>query len=68
MVCIYSTTATATPQVAWNTEMEDMLAYSGNQTLCIKTGEFPPHVQKLQGFVVTGPSCWRPSCFRPHTL
>jgi intraflagellar transport protein 122 len=38
--------------VAWNTEMEDMLAYSGNQTLCIKTGEFPPHVQKLQGFVV----------------
>jgi intraflagellar transport protein 122 len=38
--------------VAWNTEMEDMLAYSGNQTLSIKTGEFPPHVQKLQGFVV----------------
>ena len=22
-----------------------MLAYSGNQTLCIKTGDFPPHVQ-----------------------
>ncbi|CEM25386.1 unnamed protein product [Vitrella brassicaformis CCMP3155] len=38
--------------VAWNTEMEDMLAYSGNNTLCIKTGTFPPHTQKLQGFVV----------------
>lgn len=38
--------------VAWNTEMEDMLAYSGNNMLCIKTGSFPPHMQKLQGFVV----------------
>lgn len=38
--------------VAWNTEMEDMLAYSGNNMLCIKTGTFPPHMQKLQGFVV----------------
>jgi intraflagellar transport protein 122 len=38
--------------VAWNTEMEDMLAYSGNSMLCIKTGRFPPHMQKLQGFVV----------------
>lgn len=38
--------------VAWNTEMEDMLAYSGNNMLCIKTGQFPPHMQKLQGFVV----------------
>jgi len=38
--------------VAWNTEMEDMLAYSGSNMLCIKTGTFPPHMQKLQGFVV----------------
>jgi len=38
--------------VAWNTEMEDMLAYSGSNMLCIKTGSFPPHMQKLQGFVV----------------
>jgi len=38
--------------VAWNTEMEDMLAYSGSNMLCIKTGLFPPHMQKLQGFVV----------------
>lgn len=38
--------------VAWNTEMEDMLAYSGSSMLCIKTGSFPPHMQKLQGFVV----------------
>ena len=37
--------------VAWNTEMEDMLAYSGSNMLCIKTGNFPPHMQKLQGAV-----------------
>jgi len=37
---------------AWNTEIEDMLAYSGNNMLCIKTGIFHPHMQKLQGFVV----------------
>eukprot|EP00439_Symbiodinium_sp_Y106_P036579 s2751_g4.t1 len=30
----------------------DMLAYSGSNMLCIKTGNFPPHMQKLQGFVV----------------
>ena len=38
--------------VAWNTEMEEMLAFSGNNKLSIKTGDFPPNVQTLQGFVV----------------
>jgi len=38
--------------VAWNSEMEDMVAYSGQNMLSIKTGDFPPHSQKLQGFVV----------------
>lgn len=38
--------------VAWNTEMEDMLCFSGNGLLSIKTGEFPVHQQKMQGFVV----------------
>jgi len=38
--------------VAWNTEMVDMVAYSGHNMLSIKTGDFPPHSQKLQGFVV----------------
>eukprot|EP00743_Colponemidia_sp_Colp-15_P003978 GILK01004290.1.p1 GENE.GILK01004290.1~~GILK01004290.1.p1 ORF type:complete len:1251 (-),score=266.14 GILK01004290.1:264-4016(-) len=38
--------------VAWNTDLEDMLAYSGNGLLSIKTGMFPPNQQKLQGFVV----------------
>merc|ERR1719446_1118188 len=38
--------------VAWNTEMADMFCFSGNNMLCIKTGNFPPHMQKLQGFVV----------------
>ena len=38
--------------VAWNSECEDMLCYSGNNTLSIKAGNFPPHQQKLMGFVV----------------
>ena len=38
--------------VAWNTELEDMLCFSGNGTLSIKTGNFPLHQQRLQGFVV----------------
>lgn len=38
--------------VAWNSEFEDMFCYSGNGTLSIKTGDFPLHQQKLQGFVV----------------
>jgi intraflagellar transport protein 122 len=38
--------------VAFNTEMEDMLCFSGNDTLAIKTGEYPVHRQKMQGFVV----------------
>jgi len=38
--------------VAFNTELGDMLSYSGNGTLAIKTGNFPVSTQKLQGFVV----------------
>ena len=38
--------------VAWNTEMEDMLCFSGNGMLSIKTGSYPTHHQKLKGFVV----------------
>ena len=38
--------------VAWNTDLEDMLCFSGNGMLSIKTGGFPLHRQKLQGFVV----------------
>jgi len=38
--------------VAWNTDMEDMFCFSGNGMLSIKTGDFPIHQQKLQGFVV----------------
>jgi intraflagellar transport protein 122 len=38
--------------VAWNSHFEDMLCYSGNGQLVIKTGDFPLHVQKMQGFVV----------------
>ncbi|KAI8842583.1 WD40-repeat-containing domain protein [Chytridium lagenaria] len=38
--------------VAWNTELEDVLCYSGNGVLNIKAGNFPAHQQKMQGFVV----------------
>ena len=38
--------------VSWNSEFEDMLCYSGGGQLSIKTGDFPVHRQKLQGFVV----------------
>lgn len=38
--------------VAWNTQNEGMLCFSGNGMLHIKAGDFPIHQQKLQGFVV----------------
>jgi intraflagellar transport protein 122 len=38
--------------VAWNTDLDDLLAYSGNGMLFIKTGTFPPSSQKMNGFVV----------------
>ncbi|KAK7866290.1 hypothetical protein R5R35_007119 [Gryllus longicercus] len=38
--------------VAWNTYCEEMLCFSGNNTLCIKASNFPVHQQKLTGFVV----------------
>ncbi|XP_013786897.1 intraflagellar transport protein 122 homolog [Limulus polyphemus] len=38
--------------VAWNSQNEDMLCYSGAGFLNIKARDFPSHQQKLQGFVV----------------
>ncbi|KAL0031263.1 hypothetical protein WJX77_012099 [Trebouxia sp. C0004] len=38
--------------VAWNTEFEDMLCFSGGGKLSTKTASFPLHQQKMQGFVV----------------
>ncbi|XP_013396252.1 intraflagellar transport protein 122 homolog isoform X2 [Lingula anatina] len=38
--------------VAWNTQNEDMLCFSGSGLLNIKASNFPIHQQKLQGFVV----------------
>ena len=38
--------------VAWNLEMEDMLAFTSKDTLYIKTREMPPSSQRLPGFVV----------------
>ena len=38
--------------VAWNNEMDELLAYSGKNMLYIKTGDLPANSQKLDGFVV----------------
>lgn len=38
--------------VAWNGVLEDQFCYSGRDQLSIKTGDFPVHREKLQGFVV----------------
>ncbi|KAI8823543.1 WD40-repeat-containing domain protein [Fimicolochytrium jonesii] len=38
--------------VACNTELEDIICYSGGGLLNIKANNFPPHQQKMQGFVV----------------
>nr|DBA18477.1 TPA: hypothetical protein GDO54_016716 [Pyxicephalus adspersus] len=38
--------------VAWNTQCEDMLCFSGGGYLNIKASNFPVHQQKMQGFVV----------------
>ena len=38
--------------VAWNTQCEDILCFSGNNSMAIKAGSFPAHHQKMTGFVV----------------
>ncbi|KAJ1472731.1 intraflagellar transport 122 [Baffinella frigidus] len=38
--------------VAWNSVLEEQLCYSGKDQLCIKTGDFPIHRERMQGFVV----------------
>jgi intraflagellar transport protein 122 len=43
---------TQVQSVAWNLEMDDMLAYTTNDTLFIKTRDMPASTQKLPGVVV----------------
>eukprot|EP00494_Astrolonche_serrata_P024891 UN25151 len=38
--------------VAWNTEFDEMLCYSGDAVICVKTALFQTHKQKMDGFVV----------------
>eukprot|EP00753_Platysulcus_tardus_P014889 PLAT4607.1.p1 GENE.PLAT4607.1~~PLAT4607.1.p1 ORF type:complete len:1226 (-),score=654.52 PLAT4607.1:178-3855(-) len=38
--------------LAWNSEMDSMLCFSGKNLLGIKTGDFPVHHDRLRGFVV----------------
>ncbi|ERL84617.1 hypothetical protein D910_02045, partial [Dendroctonus ponderosae] len=48
-LCYQETNANS---VAFNTFYEEMVAFSGSNTLAIKVMDFPAHVQKLSGFVV----------------
>lgn len=43
---------TNTDSVCWNTEMDEMLAYTGDGQLFIKTGDLPPSNQRMLGEVV----------------
>ena len=38
--------------VSWNCDHEEMICYTGNGNLYVRTGSLPPYQQKLQGFVV----------------
>lgn len=38
--------------VAWNSDYEDMMCYTGNNLLSIKTGALPAYQQRMQGLVV----------------
>ena len=43
--------------VAWNTEFEEMLSFTGNGNLYIKTSNYEPSSQRLPGFVVGFKGC-----------
>ena len=53
--------------VSWNADFEDMLCYTGRNTLKIKTGNFPVHSQRLQGFVV-GFKASKIFCLHYHSM
>jgi len=38
--------------VSWNSEVDDLLSYSGAGLLSIKMGDFPSTTQKMNGFIV----------------
>ncbi|KAJ8959436.1 hypothetical protein NQ318_022128 [Aromia moschata] len=56
--------------VAFNTLYEDMLAFSGNNSLSIKVMNFPAHTQQMSGFVVglTGSKVFCLNGFNMNTL
>lgn len=42
--------------VAWNTQLEDMLCFSGGGKLSTRTADFPVHQQKMQVISCCGPA------------
>lgn len=56
-----------TNSVAFNNLYEDMLAFSGNNTLSIKVVDFPAHTQNISGFVV-GLSGSKVFCLNSQTM
>ena len=53
--------------VAWNSEFDDMLGFSGNGLLNIKVNNFPSYQQKLNGFVV-GLKGSKLFCLNSHSM
>lgn len=49
--------------VAWNSEFSDMLCFTGEGIMSIRTGDFSVHKQKFQGFVV-GFKCSKVFCLQ----
>ena len=45
-------TAKGVNSVAWNSDAEESLAFSGGGAIRVQTADFPLHVQKMPGFVV----------------
>lgn len=49
---VFSTQEPNANSVAWNHRFEDMLVFSGNNSIAIKVLDFPARRQKMIGFVV----------------
>ena len=49
---VYEDADAGADSLAWNTEFDDMLCYSGNGTLRVRTADFPTQTQSARGFVV----------------
>ena len=54
--------------VAWNSQCEEMLCYSGGNVLSIKASDFPAHQQKMTGHFVVGFSGSKIFCLHVYSM